>query len=169
MVLHELGGHGVLYNHVSSANFGFAHSAGDSVAAIMGDPGSQAPDRFVTFPWVQHRPPARSAARLAAGAGPGPSPCNPFGFTLDRGGYNNEQILSSTMFRIYRSLGGDSADINTQRFAARMTTYLILRAIGTLTPATNPADAAGFETALDDGRRRRLDQPRTSPAAPTAR
>ena len=29
VVLHELGGHGVLYNHVS-ANFKFSHSAGDS-------------------------------------------------------------------------------------------------------------------------------------------
>ena len=52
VVLHELGGHGVLYNHVHSANFGFSHSAGDSIAAILADPGTKAPDRFVTFPWV---------------------------------------------------------------------------------------------------------------------
>ena len=52
VVLHELGGHGVLYNHVHSANFGFAHSAGDSIAAVLNDAGSRAPDRFVTFPWV---------------------------------------------------------------------------------------------------------------------
>ena len=26
----------------------------------------------------------------------------------DWGGYNNEQILSSTMFRFYRAIGGDS-------------------------------------------------------------
>ena len=58
VVLHELGGHGVLYNHVNSANFGFAHSAGDSIAAVLNDAGSQAPDRFVTFPWVNIRPPA---------------------------------------------------------------------------------------------------------------
>src|SRR5262249_14991238 len=51
VVLHELGGHGTLYNHVSSANLGFSHSAGDSVAAILNDPGSQATDRFETFPW----------------------------------------------------------------------------------------------------------------------
>jgi len=148
VVLHELAGHGVLYNHVSSANFGFSHSAGDSIAAILSDPGSQAPDRLVTFPWVNI---GRRHDRVPSGGWgwAGDIALHPFDFTLDRGGYNNEQILSSTMFRIYRSLGGDSADINTQRFAARMTTYLILRAIGTLTSATNPATAAGFETALE--------------------
>lgn len=52
VVLHELGGHGILYNHVNSPNFGFAHSAGDSFAAVLNDPGSRAPDRFETFPWV---------------------------------------------------------------------------------------------------------------------
>jgi zinc metalloprotease ZmpB len=147
VVLHELAGHGVLYNHVNSANFGFAHSAGDSVAAIQCDPGSQAPDRFVTFPWVNI---GRRHDRLPGGGWgwAGSIARSPFG-SADGGGYNNEQILSSTMFRLYRSLGGDSADLNTQRFAARMATYLILRAIGTLTPSTNPATAAGFETALE--------------------
>ena len=52
VVLHELGGHGILYPHVHGPNFGFSHSAGDSVAAITCDPDSHAPDRFVTFPWV---------------------------------------------------------------------------------------------------------------------
>jgi len=148
VVLHELGGHGVLYNHVSSANFGFSHSAGDSVAAILNDPGSQASDPFVTFPWVNI---GRRHDRLPSGGWgwAGNIALNPFNITIDRGGYNNEQILSSTMFRIYLSLGGGSADINTQRFAARVTVYLVLRAIGTLTPATNPATASGFETALE--------------------
>jgi hypothetical protein len=147
VVLHELGGHGILYNHVSSPNFRFAHSAGDSVAAITADPGSQAPDRFVTFPWVNI---GRRHDRAPSGGWgwAGSIALNPFG-TGDSGGYNNEQILSSTMFRIYRSLGGDSADINTQRFAARMTVYLILRAVATLTPATNPTTGAAFEAALE--------------------
>jgi zinc metalloprotease ZmpB len=148
VVLHELAGHGVLYNHVSSANFGFAHSAGDSVAAIMSDPGSQAPDRFVTFPWVNI---GRRHDRLPSGGWgwAGNIALHPFDGALDFAGYKNEQVLSSTMFRIYRSLGGDSTDLHTQRFAARMTVYLILRAIGTLTPATNPTSGAGFETALE--------------------
>jgi len=148
VVLHELAGHGVLYNHVHSANFGFAHSAGDSVAAILNDPGSQAPDRFVTFPWVSI---GRRHDRLPSGGWgwAGNIGTHPFVSGIDGSGYNNEQILSSTLFRLYRSLGGDSADLNTQRFAARMAVYLILRAIGTLTQATNPSTAAGFETALE--------------------
>ena len=64
----------------------------------------------------------------------------PFG-PLDGGGYNNEQILSTTLFRAYRSLGGDSTDptLSTQNFAADYMTYLIIKNIGGLTPATNPA------------------------------
>jgi zinc metalloprotease ZmpB len=147
VVLHELGGHGVLYNHVSSANFGFAHSAGDSVAAVLCDAGSQALDRFVTFPWVNIG--RRHDRTPAAGWGwAGTIGLNPFSAAFDAFGYNNEQILSTSHFRIYQSIGGDSADLPTQRFAGRMTAYLILRAIGSLTPATNPPNAAGWVTAL---------------------
>ncbi|MFJ9417732.1 hypothetical protein ACIRPT_26730 [Streptomyces sp. NPDC101227] len=148
VVLHELAGHGVLYNHVSSANFRFSHSAGDSVGAILSDPGTQAADRFLTFPWVSGVIDRRHDRLPSGGWGYGGSiALNPFS-SLDGGGYNNEQILSSTMFRIYRSLGGDSWDLNTQRFAARMTVYLILKAIGTLSPATNPASGEAFAAAL---------------------
>lgn len=148
VVLHELGGHGVLYNHVHSANFGFSHSAGDSIAAILCDPGTHAPDRFVTFPWV---PIGRRHDRLPSGGWgwAGDIALHPFDSSKDGGGYNNEQILSSTLFRLYRSLGGDSNNVDTQRFAARMTVYLILRAIATLTPSTNPSSATGFESALE--------------------
>jgi zinc metalloprotease ZmpB len=138
VVLHELGGHGTLYNHVHSANFGFAHSAGDSIAAVLNDAGSQAPDRFVTFPWVNVR---RHDRTPAAGWGwSGNIALNPFNPLIDNGGYNNEQI--------YQSIGGDSSDLATQRFAGRMTAYLILRAIGSLTPATNPPNAAAWVTVL---------------------
>jgi hypothetical protein len=147
VVVHELGGHGVLYNHVSSANFLFAHSAGDGVAAILSDPGSQAADRFVTFPWVNIG--RRHDRTPAAGWGwAGQIALNPFDNTLDSGGYNTEQILSTTHFRIYRSIGGDSAVLATQQFAARVTVYLIMRAIGALSPATTPAGAEGWATTL---------------------
>ena len=59
-----------------------------------------------------------------------------------------EQILATTLFRIYRSIGGDSSDINRKRFASRMMAYLILRAISTLTPTTNPDNALNFAVAL---------------------
>jgi hypothetical protein len=147
VVLHELAGHGVLYNHVSSANFKFSHSAGDGVAAILNDPGSQAADRFVTFPWVDIG--RRHDRKPADGWGyAGSIALNPFDPTLDNKGYNNEQILSSTHFRLYQSIGGDSADLSMKQFAARMTVYLIMRGIATLTPATTPADANGWVTAL---------------------
>jgi hypothetical protein len=50
-VLHEFC-HELLWENVGSPNFGFAHSAGDSLAAILLDPGSLAPDRFLTFPFI---------------------------------------------------------------------------------------------------------------------
>jgi zinc metalloprotease ZmpB len=130
VVLHELGGHGILYPHVHSANFGFSHSAGDSFAAILNDPISVAPDRFVTFPWVnigrRHDRPVNGWAWYGLN---------------DVGGYSTEQILATTHFRIYRSLGGDAAlpaGLGSRKFAARFTSYLILRAVATLSPAANP-------------------------------
>ena len=147
VVLHELGGHGVLYPHVHSPNFGFSHSAGDSVAAITCDPGTRAADRFVTFPWVNIG--RRHDRAVAAGWGwSGNIALHPFDAALDGGGYNNEQILCTTLFRFYLSIGGGSTRLAMRRFAARYAVYLILRAIGTLTPATNPSNAAGFATAL---------------------
>ena len=52
VVIHEFG-HGVLWDHVDSPNFGFAHSPGDSLAVILHDPHSKAPDRFETFPFMK--------------------------------------------------------------------------------------------------------------------
>ncbi|HET8745873.1 MAG TPA: hypothetical protein VFM98_09715 [Ramlibacter sp.] len=140
VVLHELAGHGILWDHVNSPNFGFAHSAGDSVAAILNDPGSAAPDRFVTFPWLNVIG-RRHDRTPASGWG--------WGGANDIGGYSSEQVLSSTLFRMYRSIGGDSASVPRREFAARSAAYLILRAVGQLTPATNPGNALGFEQQLE--------------------
>jgi len=149
VVLHELGGHGTLYNHVSSPNLGFSHSAGDSIAAILNDPGSQAADRFETFPWEYANVSRRHDRTPAGGWGyNGNVGLNPFSATYDNKGYNNEQILSSAHFRLYQSIGGDSTDLSTKQFAARMVCYLILKAISTLTPTTNPANASGWVAAL---------------------
>jgi Abnormal spindle-like microcephaly-assoc'd, ASPM-SPD-2-Hydin/Fungal fucose-specific lectin len=144
VVLHELGGHGILYDHVNSANFGFSHSAGDSFAMILNDYSSAwhtgaAIDRFLLTPFV----PAiarRSDRTVAAGWG--------WGGANDDGGYSSEQILSTTMFRVYRSIGGDSSDVSRREFAARYMAYLMLRAVGTLTPMSNPSTPALFLTAL---------------------
>lgn len=144
VVLHEFGGHGILWDHVNSPNFGFAHSAGDSVAVILNDPDTNATDRFDSFPWTFSSLPVSSRRRhdrnIASGWG--------WGGSNDTGGYNSEQILSTTLFRLYRSMGGDSTDVNRRRFAARYAVYLIFRAVGLLTPATNSANASSFATTL---------------------
>jgi zinc metalloprotease ZmpB len=147
VVLHEVAGHGILYEFVESANFDFSHSAGDSFAIILSDPESQisSSDRFKTFPWIiATRRCDRNVTAGWAWGGPNDQPFTP----IDPAGYLAEQILATTHFRIYRSIGGDSTDTNRKRFASRMMAYLILRAISTLTPATNPDNALGFADAL---------------------
>jgi zinc metalloprotease ZmpB len=136
---HELGGHGILYEHVNSANFGFAHSAGDSLSVIFHDPESKAPDRFRYAPWnpINTR---RCDRDVAAGWA--------WGGSQDVGGYNSEEILETTMFRVYRSIGGDSSSLARRKFAARATMYLILRAVSLLTPGTNPNNVLGFANKL---------------------
>ncbi len=138
--------HELLYEHVESPNFGFAHSAGDSLAAILCDPESQAPDRFLTFPWISIATVPPDDRRHDRAIGDGWA----WGGVNDTGGYNSEQILSTTMFRVYRSTGGDSTNIDKERFGARYVAYLIIKAIGALSPATNPSDPDGFATALMD-------------------
>ena len=50
VVLHEFG-HSILWDNVNWPNFRFSHSAGDSLAAILNDVDTQAPDPGRTFPW----------------------------------------------------------------------------------------------------------------------
>ncbi len=149
IALHELLGHGVLYNHIGNALFKFAHSAGDSFAAILNDPDSKAKDRCDTFPWIVGVGPRRHDRIAGHGWGwNGKIGIHPFDDALDSRGYNNEQILSSTMFRFYRAIGGDASALADKRFAAHMTCRLLLAAIGALTVATSPTDAAHFAAAL---------------------
>jgi hypothetical protein len=63
-------------------------------------------------------------------------------------GYFSEQILSTTMFRAYRSIGGDAANINRREFAARFMSFLMLEAIAQLHPTSNPRSPAEFLNAL---------------------
>ena len=144
VVLHEFG-HALLWDNVNSPNYGFAHSAGDSLAAILCDPGSNAPDRFNTFPWVTSGTPSidrRHDRDVTAGWA--------WGGSNDVGGYSSEQILSTTHFRIYRATGGDDSRLNVQEFAARYLAYLIIKATGQLTPPTNPSDPDDWATELID-------------------
>lgn len=45
-------------------------------------------------------------------------------------------MLSTTLFRFYRAIGGDSPHLPTQRRAAEVTAYLIFKAIGLMTATT---------------------------------
>ena len=143
VVMHEFC-HNLLWNRVHSPNFGFSHSAGDSIAAILSDPGSQAPDRFQTFPWV----PVVNDRRHDRGVTTGWA----WGGVNDVGGYSSEQILSTTHFRIYRSMGGDDPDDTVKAAAAQRIVFLIMKAIASLgpspivpTPTPDP-----WETALEN-------------------
>ena len=129
VVWHEFG-HALLWDHVNSPNFGFAHSAGDSLAAILNDPGSNEADRFDTFPWVQEATPIgrrhdRAVADGWAWFGP-----------QYNTQYQGEQILSTTLFRLYRSIGGDASVLGTQVRASQTVAYLIFKAIGLLVATT---------------------------------
>jgi hypothetical protein len=144
---HELCGHGILYEAVGTANFGFAHSAGDSLSGIYFDPdsslrgidgtplGKPGDLRFTYVPWhptLDRRFDRDVTAGWAWGGG------------QDDGGYGSEEILATTLFRVYRSIGGDASDAGRRRFASRMMLYLILRAVQNLTPANNPDYARDF-------------------------
>lgn len=137
VVLHEFG-HALLWDHVNSPNFGFCHSAGDTLAAVLHDPGSKAPDRFQTFPFpgIDRRHDRDVAAGWA------------WGGSRDDKQYGSEQILSTLLFRVYRATGGDDTDIEVQRFTARYLAFLIFKAIGTLTVTTR--DPRVFATAMMD-------------------
>lgn len=151
VVLHELGGHGTMWNHINYGLFKFAHSTGDSLAAILNDPDSHVRDsnRFETFPWIPflNRRHDRKIAQGWAWGGTkdlGVDENRP----VDPKGYQSEQILSTTHFRIYRAIGGDAAEFNMRRFASRFLAYLILRTVGSLTPAHAPRHVAAYAAAL---------------------
>lgn len=137
---HEMGGHGTLGDHVGSGNLGFSHSHGDGLAAIQVDPESALRGTSDRFTYAPFRP--NLSRRFDRAVGDGWA----WGGSQDGGGYDSEQILATTHFRLYRSLGGDSDDLGRRQHAARAATYLILRTTGELTPGTNPSnwDPAGM-------------------------
>lgn len=171
IVLHEFC-HILLGGSTGDLNFEFAHSAGDSLAAILCDPGSQAPDPAVTFPWTMALNPGTGPDKVrfhegtaANGRAPGGQlDLNAWGwygdiYDMDAPpstnneyvGYLREQILSMTLFRVYKALGGaKTGDLERQRFAARYVAYLIIQAIYLCSPDRNvPADKPEvFDTRL---------------------
>jgi len=63
-------------------------------------------------------------------------------------GYFSEQILSTTMFRAYRAIGGDATDARRREFAARCMSFLMLQAIATSHSPKDLGTAADFLLAL---------------------
>jgi hypothetical protein len=153
--------HVLILAATGSTEFDFAHSAGDALAAIMCDPTSKLPDAYrgVTFPFIQ-LPLRRHNRNVEDGWGwygtqyerPDPT----YGLR-DPVGYNAEQILSSTLFRLYCALGGDAVhrsdgqpDVERRTATAYYCAYLIVRAIASLgCIETEPTrEASQFATAL---------------------
>lgn len=139
VTLHEFG-HVLLYDHVNGPNFGFAHSFGDSLAAIINDPDSEAPDRFNTFPWVNSGFPQldrRHDREVSNGWA--------WDGSQDVGGYLSEQILSTTLFHAYRSFGGDDDTFSRRIFASRLMFLLLLKSVIRIgEPLMNPNHAEDF-------------------------
>jgi len=144
VVIHEIA-HGFLMEHIGSPNFGFAHSAGDSLAAIMLDPRSKLAkverQRGITFPFITTIPGFDRRHDLEA----------KFGWAW-RGhrytpGYPGEQILSSSLFRAYRAAGGDDMlKVEVREYASRRVCFLIVQSIATL--ASKPRTPQEFVDAL---------------------
>lgn len=143
VVLHEMG-HTLLWDHVNKPNFGFCHSAGDSLAAILGDVAGPAPDPWETIPFTHQGLHDAQKRRHDRRVNHGWA----WGGVHDDCGYESEQILSTTLFRFYQAIGGAHPALERRELAARFSVYLIVRAIGTLTPATNARTAVDFANAL---------------------
>src|SRR5215475_102359 len=138
--------HVLLAGRTGRLELHFAHSAGDALAAIVADPWSELANypstRGYTFPWVYlHRRHDRSVYNGWSWSGRYHRP-NRFGVDSNcrHKGYQSEQILSTSLFRLYRALGGDTVlldgtpDRPARQRAADYTVYLILRAIRLMPP-----------------------------------
>lgn len=145
-IWHEIG-HVVLMASIGELEFRFAHGPGDALAAIVADPESglavNTEARGRTFPWVFV--PRRHDRCVAHGWSWGGVLHRDLAGVASRAkahqkGYWSEQILSSSLFRLYRCLGGDTTepqssagarapDTTARQSASHYSVYLIVRAI----------------------------------------
>lgn len=147
-VWHEFG-HVLLAGTTGSLELAFAHSCGDALSAIVHDPVSalvmDPAWRGNTFPWVS-LPGRRHDREAADGWSWSGSFCNAertFAHgNSNRQGYWTEQILSSSLFRMYRCLGGDALAApdrphrKMRLAAADHALYLVVAALEAIGPAS---------------------------------
>jgi hypothetical protein len=147
---HEFG-HVLSYAATGALEYEFAHSVGDALAAVLNDATScLAGDRLYdgeTYPWV---PAGRRHDRDAAagwcwcGRRNGQRHAKPTFPPRLYKGYVEEQMLSSSVFRLYRAIGGDPGNEAAMRKrAAAAAAYLLVRSASLLGPgALVPARSA---------------------------
>jgi hypothetical protein len=162
-IWHEIG-HVLLMASVGELQFRFCHSPGDALAAIVTDPRSKLASnpnwRGATFPWVFI--PRRHDRCVSHGWSWGGSMHYAASQVPDfqaprRKGYRTEQILSSSLFRLYRCIGGDTTQVGSDQpdeyvrdSASHYAVFLIMKGIqllgpGAVVPAIRPEQ---FITAL---------------------
>jgi hypothetical protein len=145
---HEIG-HVLLMASTGELVFRFCHSPGDALAAIVSDPQSELTTegnwRGATFPCVFT--PRRHDRCVAHGWSWGGTMHYdmaqvPMSQAPRSKGYQTEQILSSSLFRLYRCIGGDTIDSTTgkpdrsaRESASHYAAYLIMRGIQGLGPS----------------------------------
>jgi hypothetical protein len=152
-VWHEFG-HVLLMATTGELEMRFAHSLGDALAAIVADPGSSFVDtadnagrneeenkrrwRGATFPWVHiPRRHDRCVKRGWSWSGAMHKPLRelPDAKQPRRKGYRSEQILSTSLFRLYLCLGGmtpNPGGLPVRQAASDYTLYLIIKGLGLL-------------------------------------
>ena len=141
---HEYG-HVLLAASTGATQLHFVHSTGDALAAILADPRSRLAThermRGFTFPWVYLNRRHDRDVFLGWSWSGRYHRASRFPTVFDpsrRKGYDSEQILSTSLFRLYRALGGDTALRRVmpphyrRRSASDYTAYLIMKAIGLL-------------------------------------
>lgn len=145
-IWHEFG-HVFIAGRFGQLELPFVHSAGDALAAVAADPLSRLAeprDRFenfrgYTYPFVfLTRRHDRSVCKGWSWGGTFHRSIieSPDISRSELKGYISEQILSSTLFRLYRILGGDTVDVEdggpdygTRLTASDVTLFFIIRGI----------------------------------------
>ena len=179
-IWHEIS-HVLLMAALGELEFRFAHSMGDGLAAIVADPHSKLADnprwRGYTFPWIFV--PRRHDRCVLHGWGWNgqlgrPLRDVPENNRLHQKGYLTEQILSTSLFRMYRCLGGDTvkpgtreADPQARQLASDYAVYLIMEALRLLgDPAVVPAARAELFVAALINADERMETETFPPGAP---